>query len=105
MNTHHGVEVIGQPQPGQERVLTPEAVEFLAGLHREFNAERKRLLAARVGRQKRIDASNLPDQEERFAMAALDSPGCWLASSAGLRALTWICMSMRSSSGPDRRAW
>jgi len=56
-----GIEIQGQPQPGQERVLTPEAIEFLAGLHREFNGERKRLLAARVERQKRIDAGEMPD--------------------------------------------
>ena len=56
-----GIEIKGQPQPGQERVLTPEAMEFVAGLHREFNHERKRLLAARVERQKRIDAGDMPD--------------------------------------------
>ena len=56
-----GIEIKGQPQPGQERVLTPEAIEFLAGLHREFNGERKRLLAARVERQERIDAGEMPD--------------------------------------------
>ncbi|MGA0849338.1 MAG: malate synthase, partial [Chthoniobacterales bacterium] len=61
MKTPHGVEVRGQHQPGQERVLTPEAMEFLAGLHREFNTERKRLLAARVERQKRIDAGEMPE--------------------------------------------
>ncbi|MEX1110965.1 MAG: malate synthase A, partial [Chthoniobacterales bacterium] len=55
------IEIKGQPQPGQERVLTPEAIEFLAGLHREFNGERRRLLAARVERQKRIDAGEMPD--------------------------------------------
>ncbi|MGA0111448.1 MAG: malate synthase A, partial [Chthoniobacterales bacterium] len=61
MKTPQGVEVRGQQQPGQERVLTPEAMEFLAGLHREFNNERKRLLAARVERQKQIDAGAMPD--------------------------------------------
>ena len=55
------IEIKGQPQPGQERVLTPEGIEFVAGLHREFNHERKRLLAARVERQKRIDAGEMPD--------------------------------------------
>ena len=55
------IEIKGQPQPGQERVLTPEAIEFLAGLHREFNGERRRLLVARVEQQKRIDAGEMPD--------------------------------------------
>ncbi len=61
MNNPHGIEIKATPQPGQERVLTPEALEFLAALHREFNAERKRLLAARVERQARIDGGEMPD--------------------------------------------
>jgi malate synthase len=40
----------------QATVLTPEAVEFLASLHRRFNALRKNLLAQRTKRQARIDA-------------------------------------------------
>lgn len=55
------IQIKGQPQPSQERVLTPEAVEFVAGLHREFDQERRRLLAARVERQRRIDAGEMPD--------------------------------------------
>ncbi|WP_263381511.1 malate synthase A [Granulicella arctica] len=42
-------------------VLTPEAVTFLAGLQRAFNARRKDLLAARVVRQARLDAGERPD--------------------------------------------
>jgi malate synthase len=61
MKNPHGIEINGAPQPGQERVLTPEALDFLAALHREFNAERKRLLAARVERQARIDGGEMPD--------------------------------------------
>ena len=56
MKTPHGVEAKGPHQPGRERVLTPEAMEFIAGLHREFDGERRRLLHARIERQKRIDA-------------------------------------------------
>jgi malate synthase len=42
-------------------VLTPEALAFVAALQREFGAERKRLLEARVARQAELDAGSLPD--------------------------------------------
>ncbi len=61
MKTPHGIEIKGTPQPNQDRVLTPEAVEFVAALQREFNSERKLLLAARVARKQRIDAGEMPD--------------------------------------------
>lgn len=43
------------------QVLTPEALQFLATLHRCFNARRRALLAARAARQSRLDAGELPD--------------------------------------------
>jgi len=67
-----GIEIKGTPQPGQERVLTPEAVEFVAGLHREFDAERKRLLRERVERQERIDAGEMPDFLQKTAHIRTD---------------------------------
>jgi malate synthase len=42
-------------------VLTPAALRFLADLHREFEAPRERLLAARAEQQERYDAGDLPD--------------------------------------------
>jgi malate synthase len=42
-------------------ILTPEAVAFVSELHREFNGRRKELLAARVERQRRLDAGEKPD--------------------------------------------
>src|SRR5919199_686486 len=50
-----GVEVRGPRLPGFDRVLTPEALEFVARLHREFNPTREALLAARRERQARFD--------------------------------------------------
>ncbi|GAB5374113.1 MAG: malate synthase A [Acuticoccus sp.] len=44
-----------------DEILSDEALAFLAGLHRAFNARRKELLDARVVRQKAIDAGALPD--------------------------------------------
>ena len=43
------------------QILTPKAIEFLAALHRNFNARRLALLARRVERQAEIDAGKLPD--------------------------------------------
>ena len=44
-----------------EDVLTPEALDFVAQLHRSFNPERERLLADRARRQARLDAGETPD--------------------------------------------
>ena len=43
-----GIEIRGARLPEAEQVLTPEALDFVAGLHREFNAVRKGLLARRA---------------------------------------------------------
>jgi len=59
--TVSGVRIDGPRHPGQDQVLTPEAVEFLADLHRRFNSRRLELLAARAERQKRTDAGERPD--------------------------------------------
>lgn len=61
------VRVIGAVKPVYERILTPDALGFVAGLHRAFNAERERLLAARAARQHRIDAGELPGFLEETA--------------------------------------
>jgi malate synthase len=44
-----------------DRILTDEALSFVAELHREFNPERERLLAARQERMQRLTAGELPD--------------------------------------------
>jgi malate synthase len=50
-----GVEVLGPAVPGADEVLTPEALAFLAALHREFAPTRRDLLARRQARQAEID--------------------------------------------------
>ena len=45
----------------QTSVVTPAALDFLAGLHRRFEAERQNRLTARRARQARFDAGELPD--------------------------------------------
>lgn len=56
-----GVEIVAPTSARSAEVLTPEAVAFVVGLQRTFNARRKELLAARVARQARLDAGERPD--------------------------------------------
>ena len=54
------VQVVGETFPASERILTPEALAFIAELHGMFDARRQELLAARATRQARIDAGDIP---------------------------------------------
>ena len=56
-----GVDVQGDLSEGFEAVLTEDALAFLAGLHRRFNARRRELLARRDVRQVEFDAGIMPD--------------------------------------------
>jgi malate synthase len=56
-----GVRVLGEETPASVRVLTPEALQFVAALHRRFNPAREALLAARDARQAELDAGAEPD--------------------------------------------
>jgi malate synthase len=53
-----GIELLA---PGDHRIITPEALAFVAGLHREFDSTRRQLLAERGARQAGIAAGALPD--------------------------------------------
>ena len=56
-----GIDVRGPMLERFEDVLTPEALAFVAHLHREFNPIRERLLQARRERQAEIDGGTMPD--------------------------------------------
>jgi len=56
-----GIEILAPAQSGQERVLTPPALQFIADLQRHFDPTRIQLLSARAERQKRLDAGEKPD--------------------------------------------
>jgi malate synthase len=56
-----GVELRASLEGRAEEILTEDALEFVAGLHRRFNRRREQLLLARVERQERITAGELPD--------------------------------------------
>ncbi|HEX5724198.1 MAG TPA: hypothetical protein VFX98_01960, partial [Longimicrobiaceae bacterium] len=55
-----GVQVLAEGNGARERVLTPEALEFVAKLHRRFDATRRELLQAREARQRQLDAGAEP---------------------------------------------
>ncbi|QUC20099.1 uncharacterized protein UV8b_04340 [Ustilaginoidea virens] len=56
-----GVCVNAKVDEAHRKILTPEALAFLALLHRSFNPTRKQLLQRRAVRQAEIDAGALPD--------------------------------------------
>lgn len=71
ISTPDGVEVVGALQEGFDEILTEEALAFVAGLHRAFNARRHELLQRRNERQVEFDNGALPDflsdtEEVRF---------------------------------------
>ena len=56
-----GIALKAKSQPEYNAILTPEALSFVATLHRHFDGERKRLLALREARAKRFNKGELPD--------------------------------------------
>jgi malate synthase len=68
------VVVLAPLSPGYEQVLTPETLDFVAALHREFEPRRQELLLRRAERQRRFDAGEMPD---------------FLAETASIRAREW----------------
>ncbi|HEX8319930.1 malate synthase A, partial [Longimicrobium sp.] len=55
-----GVQVLGDADGAAARVLTPEALAFVADLHRRFNPTRLELLRRRDERQEWLDQGNEP---------------------------------------------
>jgi malate synthase len=53
--------VSGRMTPAFAEILSDEALEFVARLHRRFETRRQELLARRAQRQKEFDAGKLPD--------------------------------------------
>ena len=60
-DTPAGVQILGTMTPDYAEILTPPALEFLAALHRQFDARRLELLKRRIARQADLDAGKLPD--------------------------------------------
>jgi malate synthase len=56
-----GVSISGAINDSHKKILTKDAVAFLALLHRSFNGTRKELLQKRIERQAELDRGILPD--------------------------------------------
>ncbi|PDV97423.1 malate synthase A [Candidatus Chloroploca asiatica] len=56
-----GMQITGHVTPEYTEILTPEALELVALLHRRFNGRRTALLDQRTTRQADLDAGKLPD--------------------------------------------
>ncbi len=56
-----GMEIKAEIKPGYEAILTREALELVAALHRTFEPRRQQLLQARAERTQRLDAGERPD--------------------------------------------
>ncbi|WP_055481555.1 malate synthase A [Sphaerimonospora mesophila] len=56
-----GVQITGPMLDRFDEILTPEALDFVAALHREFDETRRRLLDARQERQARLSAGETLD--------------------------------------------
>jgi malate synthase len=54
MSRRRHIELHGYDAPGHDEILTPDALEFIAELEREFGARRRELLDARVARRQRM---------------------------------------------------
>jgi malate synthase len=73
-----GVEISAPIIADYATILTPEALSFVAKLHRQFEGRRQELLVRRQSRQKEFDAGRLPDflaetksiRESRWTIAA-----------------------------------
>ena len=61
MSVNKGIEVTGALTPAYRKVLTPEALKFVAKLVRKHGPRREQLMALRVERQAKIDAGKLPN--------------------------------------------
>src|SRR4051812_3295477 len=55
------IRVGGRVTADFAQILTPQALDFVAKLHRTFEPRRQELLARRAARQKEFDAGKLPD--------------------------------------------
>lgn len=60
-STVPGVAVLAPVTAGEAEILSPQALQFVATIHRIFNPTRKTLLQKRNLRQQELDRGILPD--------------------------------------------
>src|SRR5260370_22413666 len=56
-----GIEIAGPLSENFREILTPEALQLVAKLHRSFNGRRQELLERRNRRQEELDHGKTPD--------------------------------------------
>ncbi|AAF12480.1 malate synthase A [Deinococcus radiodurans] len=61
LNLPAGMTINAPIKPEYAEILTPEALAFVAELHRRFEPRRRELMQKREERQQRLDAGELPD--------------------------------------------
>jgi malate synthase len=61
LNLPAGVQITGPMHPRFDEILNHDALVLVAKLHRAFEPRRQELLKARIARQARIDAGEMPD--------------------------------------------
>ena len=61
LNLPASVQINAPIHPRFDEILTKDALELVAKLHRAFEPRRQELLKARIARQARIDAGEMPD--------------------------------------------
>ena len=59
MSTHAQLELRGAIEPGFDEIITPDALEFVAELQRQFGPPRQEVLTARAQRRARLAAGDL----------------------------------------------
>jgi len=69
-----GVEIHGEVKPGYEKILSKDAMQFVAELHRKFEPTRQNLLTERTKKQKLIDDGDMlkfasGDHDDKWSVA------------------------------------
>src|SRR5918999_1533703 len=87
------VRVTGARLPDSARVLTEDALDFVARLHREFNPARESLLAARLERRRDLEDRRVEitgPVERKMMINALNSgASCFMADFEDALSPTW----------------
>jgi malate synthase len=73
-NAAHSIQILGPQIPGQDTILTPDALAFVAALHRRFDPRRRWLLDQR---------------QQRYAAIKRGQRPALLPETAGIRAGDW----------------
>ena len=79
-----GVEIAGPAGDRFDEILTPDALDLVASLHRELGARRRELLAARARRQQQLSAGAMLDFLPETAAIRADSSWRVAPPAAGL---------------------